>query len=166
MKASDIHYTSRRKASRDEISEIESLLRIQLPSDYVEFMLTFGGGSLQPCPHFMLLELDAEHWITNFVHINENGASPSSDAEVGSLSWLRHRYEAEFQVALAEWLPIAETGTDCLVLLKIRGSTQGRVGFAYIDDEVGYDDEPLEAINVSPTFSEFLDSLYLDSKRY
>jgi hypothetical protein len=140
---------------REAIEELELVLGVHLPADYIDFLLAFNGGSFQP-----RVEFDMPH-PTTFV----TGAQvPGLFGEPGDSIAGLGSYSKKLRDRLPEgYLPIADGNSPDLVVLKF--DTPREFGGVWYLDSSAIDDDP-RMFWVADTFNDFLGMLELDLEEF
>lgn len=148
------------KLTERKIKQVEEELGCPLPGDYRAFLRKHNGGDC--VPGYFHTTHDRRrygHHIVTFLHIDANGSRPNQDAELHSLSRVRHTYEVAYRVFPKDWLPIGMDGTDNFVLMRLAGRSAGRIGFLYVGEEFPNPESDNPVHKVAKSFDEFIERL-------
>jgi hypothetical protein len=149
-------------ATRDDISKIEEIIGFTLPTDYVDFLLDYGGfDSLILCPLKEIYPKDNgedNHKISVDIFLS---AQPNREGRrlISDFHAFRGRMPFNF-------LPISYSGSD-IICLCLSGENQGKVYFWEMDFEEEVNEEEGEEPGysnvylVANSFDEFINSLEL-----
>jgi hypothetical protein len=135
-----------RGAFRPEVGELEGVIGLKLPNDFIEFVIRNAGASNPDECEFEIAESNGKTTVGNFGHLlplfSDEGESVS-----GALSDLRNQIPSGL-------LPVIGTGSGDFVCLDFRSGTGASVTY-FFHERLGGD----AFVPLSETFSEFLDML-------
>jgi cell wall assembly regulator SMI1 len=120
------------KLSHQDIERAEHRLKITLPTDYKEFLLTHNGGRLEPNRFPIRSNRSDTHGILNWLFgVREHGQYSLVDEAM--------RFQGRVPPDL---LPIGEDPGGNLICLAIAGPNRTRIYFWTHEEEVDEDETP------------------------
>jgi hypothetical protein len=142
---------SREAVHEQDIRNIETILGVQLPVPYKNFLLSHNGGSPKPNRFpFRNSQLDGHGQIDFFLCIK--------DKDLYNLNTWIKRYKKRVPTDL---IPIAVDPGGNLICLTIRGDNQGKLYFWDHEEEADESEQPSykNIYLIANSFNELLSSL-------
>jgi hypothetical protein len=147
---------SPRRIADAELQSIEKALKLELPADYREFMLSHNGGEPEP-RWFAFPPLSEDHELGGFDRIQffySVVLPPPDDFEIRNFKATVEHFRSECELP-KKYAPIALT-MENVVVLACAGTERGRV-FYWSDIESGFEISFL--VPLADSFGAFLNSL-------
>ena len=147
-------YGSKGAPAPDRIREIEMLLEVSLPVDFLEFLNAANGGYFEYC-------VDAEGDTFNFGNVYHAGKDASGNYGFGSLVGEIERARRAFPDIPMQVVPFARDGGGSYVFLDLTETGGGRV-VAFVQGLPEWTGKSQEDrfIEIAPSFGEFIDMHY------
>ena len=149
--------SSMKKPSVAEWKTIEEQLGSTLPSDYKQFITRYRGGAPEISWFRAIKKSAFPESVACICHFDKYLAAPNSMADWCSVSAALYKISEEYPGIIPKgWLVIATDELDNVIVLKIKGSNTGKVGYIIVPQGFEDDVDKIKVYPLSATFSDFL----------